>query len=597
MLFRTANHRLKEEDTIVQMATTICCAYLSFFVAEYVVGVSGVICCCAAAITLSCYAQPLFLKPESIHTIWCAFEWIGNTLIFTFAGSIIGSHSLPYILPSDLGCVIVIYIFTFAIRALTLLFSYPVISQPSLGKPPSPQEAVFTTWVGLRGAVSMALALSLLHSAEMDELTISKRDAHLVFFLVGGEVAMNLLINATTAAWLLDHLKLIDKEQTAERVMMFNFVRKRIRVKAAELLAQLKESRPDQIDVDLVTSYCSILRTYEGDDPRESHSGSFSFDDRDRSLSIDISRRSSNADTVSPMHRGSAEGLAMSSPLAVRGKSMRRNSDIIHDDAEILHPIPESFDRTQPLPALMARIRRAFLEVVRVSYKHQINSGKLPRNASCVLVLLNSVEAALEHVNTPGMFDWTIIEQKYRRYLLTEEEESERGFGMEREARDRFAQQMRDYRDAQVIYLLTSFIEAHNYAQKRIPNYLGETYSIDTPEEASVIAESREVVARAKAHLSAMNPQIVTLQVSKQTARWILHRQEDQVEGFQQEGIILEADAEVLLHQAAADLKVLGKVEWTDVAAAMGQRVVDSLKCRAWVESAGNSSVLSMTEL
>jgi NhaP-type Na+/H+ or K+/H+ antiporter len=40
-----ANRRMHEEDTTVQMAVTICCAYLSFFVGEEILGVSGVITC------------------------------------------------------------------------------------------------------------------------------------------------------------------------------------------------------------------------------------------------------------------------------------------------------------------------------------------------------------------------------------------------------------------------------------------------------------------------------------------------------------------------------------------------------------------------
>jgi len=603
---RSANHRVKEEDTIVQMAITICCAYLSFFTAEYVVGVSGVLCCCAAALTLSCYAQPLFLKPESLHTIWGAFEWIGNTLIFIFAGLIIGSRSIAYVDVADLGYIVVVYLCTFVIRGFTLLLAYPAIRLPALGKPTSPKEAVFMTWVGMRGAVSMALALSLLHSAEQGNVTVTKGDSHIVFFLVGGEVLLNLLINATTAAPLLDFLKLIDKEQTAERVMMFNFVRKRVRVKAAELLDQLKESRPDQIDVDVVTSYCSILRTYESESNKHAHT--YSFDDRDSEVaSIAASRTGSTTDLIAgsrrgsatdivgstPQHRGSAEGVAMASALARRAKMVRRNSDIIHDDAEDLHAIPEVFERPQQLPALMSRIRRAFLEVVRVSYKQQINSGKLPRNATCVLVLLNSVEAALERVDETGMHDWEMIERKYQSYFVAEKDRfffpetlaspREREFSrvppVDTTAQDHLSRLVQDFRDAQVIYLLTSFIDAHHYAQKRIPYYLGETYSIDTPEEARVVQESRIVVARAQAHLAAMNPHVVTLQVSKQTARWILHRQEDQVEGFQREGIIPEADAEILLHQAAADLKALGKLEWSDIVTAMGERVTDSLDC------------------
>ena len=82
-----ANRRMKEEDTTIQMAITIVCAYLSFFSAERFFHVSGVISCCSAALVLARFAVPLFLRPETIHSIWAAFEWIGNTLIFILAGS------------------------------------------------------------------------------------------------------------------------------------------------------------------------------------------------------------------------------------------------------------------------------------------------------------------------------------------------------------------------------------------------------------------------------------------------------------------------------------------------------------------------------
>lgn len=43
-----ASRKFKEEDSIVQIAVPICCAYLSFFVGEFVLHVSGILCCCSA---------------------------------------------------------------------------------------------------------------------------------------------------------------------------------------------------------------------------------------------------------------------------------------------------------------------------------------------------------------------------------------------------------------------------------------------------------------------------------------------------------------------------------------------------------------------
>ena len=46
--FNIINRRSKADDVTVQVALSLCCAYLSFFVGEYVVHVSGVLTCCAA---------------------------------------------------------------------------------------------------------------------------------------------------------------------------------------------------------------------------------------------------------------------------------------------------------------------------------------------------------------------------------------------------------------------------------------------------------------------------------------------------------------------------------------------------------------------
>jgi NhaP-type Na+/H+ or K+/H+ antiporter len=45
---RSANRALKETDVTIQIAITICCAYLVFFVAQYVLRISGVLACCGA---------------------------------------------------------------------------------------------------------------------------------------------------------------------------------------------------------------------------------------------------------------------------------------------------------------------------------------------------------------------------------------------------------------------------------------------------------------------------------------------------------------------------------------------------------------------
>ena len=85
---RSVNRRVEDEDTTIQIAVTIACAYISFFLAQYVVGVSGVISCCAAGVIFSRFGPSLILQPKSMELIWHTLEWMANTLIFLIAGKI-----------------------------------------------------------------------------------------------------------------------------------------------------------------------------------------------------------------------------------------------------------------------------------------------------------------------------------------------------------------------------------------------------------------------------------------------------------------------------------------------------------------------------
>ena len=142
------------------------------------------------------------------------------------------------------------------------------------------------------------------------------------------------------------------------------------------------------------------------------------------------------------------------------------------------------------------------------------------------------------------------------------------------------------YEQAHIVHVLTSFIEAHEYAQERIPFYLGETEGIDTAEEAMVVEESQELVREAQLLLAALSPEVVTRQISRQIASWILYTQEGLIEEFQAEGIITQKSAEVLLEEVKRDFDKLGhpnplRLMWAQVldqSSALWVRVIDWFK-------------------
>eukprot|EP01035_Chromulina_nebulosa_P032502 gene32502-43423_t len=156
------NRRMQKEDTTMHISVSLCCAYLSFFVAEFNLGVSGVLSCCTAGVVLSALAPPLIFEPESMQSVWSTIEWVGNTLIFMLAGLIIGRHCIAYFSWINLAYLLLLYTLLFTVRAIVISLSNPFLRL--IGNDLSANEVAFMTWGGLRGAVSMTLALSLSNS-------------------------------------------------------------------------------------------------------------------------------------------------------------------------------------------------------------------------------------------------------------------------------------------------------------------------------------------------------------------------------------------------------------------------------------------------
>ena len=69
-----ATRRFGEEDPIIQTMMTICCAYLSYFMAELADG-SGVLAVVVAGIIVAARAWPLLVAPEALEHTWEAIEY------------------------------------------------------------------------------------------------------------------------------------------------------------------------------------------------------------------------------------------------------------------------------------------------------------------------------------------------------------------------------------------------------------------------------------------------------------------------------------------------------------------------------------------
>jgi NhaP-type Na+/H+ or K+/H+ antiporter len=299
LIIGLANMKNREEDTTIQLAITFICAYLSFYVAQRVLDVSGIIACVISGFILCRYAIPRYLKPETIEAVWTAVEWIGNTLLFFLSGLIVG-QSFIVVTASDVGYILVIFLFLLVIRCFTIILFFPFLQLGGHGCS-NWREAAFVGWAGLRGASSLALAVAFNQSTLRGLTSVTDRDAQRLVFLVGGIVALSLVIEGTFSKYLLKGLNLLESEDNSlsaseaeekketenrrrggglrrrlsfqrkkrqnEGTLLLEYLKKRIRLKAYSLIETTQRDDEEMcsryLDINFLFSHCSLLKSSE----------------------------------------------------------------------------------------------------------------------------------------------------------------------------------------------------------------------------------------------------------------------------------------------------------------------------------------------
>jgi NhaP-type Na+/H+ or K+/H+ antiporter len=449
-----ATKPMSSDDVTVQIAITFCCAYMTFFLAEYEMHISGLLACCGAGSMIAWKSSPLILQHESMHQVWGIMEWLGNTLLFLMAGCIIGSDVVSSRSASDWGHLVLLYIILIIVRSLIIFTLYPLLSR--VGLKCSKEDAAFMAWTGLRGALGMALALIVKH--ERQDIGVSEKDSEQLFFFVGGLAALTLVVNATTAEWLLQRLGLLKKD-TPDKVLVMDQIRKRLRTRLMKSATSLQEELQIQ-DINDIIQHNSLLKYSEGSED-------------------DVPHSSSSSPAPSATSRVSRKALLR------RSFSRRSGTD-------------------EPADDLLGYIRTIFLDIIRVEYWRRIGNGRLPRFSNSTEMLLYSIDSALDSVNKK-LSDWDCLlrEMDLPEFVqcgstIVEEMTSE--LSSFRATVDVAKSQNEEYR----VYVLTNFIEAQEVAQKKIFQFMGleeeeaEEGGYKLPETYEVLKESKAAVSQCR---------------------------------------------------------------------------------------------------
>ncbi|SDX00650.1 cation:proton antiporter [Litoreibacter albidus] len=201
------------------ISVSVALPYLAYIGAEQMVGASGVIAVVAAGLTLN-LAGPGRLSPQAwinLREVWGLLAHWSGALIFILAALLI-PRLLGDVRISDFALIGTVVVAAIAARALILFALLPLLTLLRVSPVVERPYRTAILWGGLRGAVTLALALAVTES-----IRVPLEVKRLVGILATGFTLFTLLVQGSTLrfviAWLgLDRLSPIDQAMSRQVV-------------------------------------------------------------------------------------------------------------------------------------------------------------------------------------------------------------------------------------------------------------------------------------------------------------------------------------------------------------------------------------------
>ncbi|WP_376094894.1 Na+/H+ antiporter [Roseomonas sp. CCTCC AB2023176] len=250
-------------DTALEIAVSFLSAYAAFILAE-AIHVSGVIAVVANGILLA-RRQHVLMPPRtrlSAVATWQFVEFVLTGLVFLLVGlqlNAILERLTPYGFwfllgtAAALGATLIVSRFVWVFPATYLPRLLPSVRRTD--PPPSPREVTIIAWAGMRGVVSLAVALSL-------PVTVPYRD--LLIFLAFSAILVTLVVQGTTLEWMIRRLGVtvrhapgMSKREAAARRAMSH-------AEVAELESRMESPIDGAIARDLIGEYRERARVFTG---------------------------------------------------------------------------------------------------------------------------------------------------------------------------------------------------------------------------------------------------------------------------------------------------------------------------------------------
>lgn len=202
-------------DAMVEISVVVAAAYITFYVAENYLHVSGVLALVALGLLVGGFGRSS-ISPQVehfMHEFWELAGFIANCLIFLIVGFVIAERT--EFSANDFLSLAIIYVGIHVVRALVILVHYPFMKNTGYGLPV--KDAIVVWYGALRGAIGLALALMVVgvdSNVMAESMGITPEEATTIkdqfLFLIAGTVTLTLLVNATTIKFLIQRLGLLD---------------------------------------------------------------------------------------------------------------------------------------------------------------------------------------------------------------------------------------------------------------------------------------------------------------------------------------------------------------------------------------------------
>jgi CPA1 family monovalent cation:H+ antiporter len=182
------------DDRLAEATLTVALAYLSFICAERLLHVSGVVAVLSAGLAVSATGRAR-IAPYNwsfLTDLWSQIAFWAHSLVFVLA-SILVPKLLLDMQFHDIVLVAVLIAATLAARLLVLFLLLPLLSLARLTQPISTAYKLTIAWGGLRGALTLVLALAVTENP-----ALSPEIQRFVAVLATGLVLFTLLVNGTT---------------------------------------------------------------------------------------------------------------------------------------------------------------------------------------------------------------------------------------------------------------------------------------------------------------------------------------------------------------------------------------------------------------